>query len=188
FNTCSAFFDGSLQFSAVFSTFFGSGPKTWCHVRVSISENVLDLRDVEATIMVSRYGGRHVLPRQKVRASLLPPDRRKPLGSGWQPPAGAHHLGPARATPSLRPARCSLEFRCPLRPQGAAAHRASARPLAGHSRQPPRPGPGLRTALGTKRLPGGARTGAGGAAFRVCRGAGRVSDGVASAVRPGQRP
>src|SRR3954467_15028601 len=56
-------------------------------------------------IMVPRPRGNHVLQDQDLRPTLLPPDRREPLGGRTYPTAGRRHPGATRSTPAGRPTR-----------------------------------------------------------------------------------
>src|SRR6185312_8648528 len=122
-----------------------------------VQRNPLEISCPPGKIMVSRPRGRHVLPHQDLRPTLLPPDRREPLGGRTTPPAGPRHPRTARPAPAVRPARRPARLGRPpgpLRPPalgpcpGATAH---------HHCPTHRAGPRLRAALATDRLPAGHR-------------------------------
>src|SRR3954451_21631815 len=56
-------------------------------------------------IMVSQPRGNHVLPDQDLRPTLLPPDRREPLGGWTYPTAGRRHFWTTRSPPAARTTR-----------------------------------------------------------------------------------
>src|SRR4051794_17854177 len=56
-------------------------------------------------IMVSQPRGRHVLPHQELRLTLLPPDRREPLGRRATATARHRDPGTTRSTPAVRTTR-----------------------------------------------------------------------------------
>src|SRR3954468_17864791 len=108
-------------------------------------------------IMVSQKRGRHVLPHQDLRTTLLPPDRREPLG-GWPAPTTGHrHPGAARPTATEWPTRCTAGLGRTVGPVGPPALGSCQGPTPDHHDPPHRTGPRLRAALAGDRGPTGRR-------------------------------
>src|SRR5512135_796985 len=150
--------------------------------------NLLENTRLCPMIMVTRTRGHHVLPNQDLRTTLLPPDRRKPLGGRAHPATGRRHPGTTRSTPTDRPTRCPAGLGGspgPVRPP-ALRSRPGATPDHHHSTH--RPHPDLPAALATDRLPASRRATPGRTPLRVrCR-AGHLPHGAPSPVRTRQRP
>src|SRR3954452_24878056 len=68
-------------------------------------QELLESPALRCMIMVPRPRGNHVLPDQDLRPTLLPPDRREPLGGWTYPTAGRRHPGTTRSTPAGRTTR-----------------------------------------------------------------------------------
>ena len=71
---------------------------------------------------------------QDLRATLLPPGRREPLGGRPLPTAGHRHAGPARPAPAVRPTRCPARLGRPALPVASCCSRRTPR---GDSRPSP---------------------------------------------------
>src|SRR3954452_11563223 len=65
----------------------------------------LEITGIHAILMVSQPRGHHVLPHQDVRHTVLPPDRREPLGGRTTTATGHRHAGTTRPTPADRTTR-----------------------------------------------------------------------------------
>src|SRR3954451_4850681 len=106
-------------------------------------------------IMVPQPRGNHVLSDQDLWPTLLPPDRREPLGGGTYPTEGGRHFGTTRSTPAGRTTR---------RPTGLGGSSVPVRTAAlgprpgtpPHPHHPaPRAGPHLPAALAGNRMSAG---------------------------------
>src|ERR1700760_1228482 len=95
----------------------------------------LENTETHAILMVSQPRGHHVLPHQEVRNSLLPPDRREPLGGRATTPTGHRHTRATRPTPADRTTRRPAGSRAPASPSPS----PSPRPPPGGTPPPPPP-------------------------------------------------
>src|SRR4051795_9991961 len=108
-------------------------------------------------IMVPQPRGHHVLPDQDLRLTLLPPDRREPLGGGTHPTAGRRHSGTTRSPPAERPTRCPPGLGRPPGPVRPPPLRSCPGTTPDDHRPPHRTRPDLPAALATDRLSAGHR-------------------------------
>src|SRR5512146_928196 len=139
-------------------------------------------------IMVSQPRGRHVLPHQDPRPTLLSPDRGEPRAGRSAPPTGHRHPGTTRPTATEWSTR---------RPVGLGRSAGPVRPPPLRSRQgttpdhhhpPHRTRPRLPAALARDGVPTGYRATPGRTPLRVRRRAGDLTDGAPSPLRPRERP
>src|SRR5512144_2391907 len=134
-------------------------------------------------IMVSPHRGRHVLPHQDLRTTLLPPDRREPLGGRATTPTGHRYPGAARPTPAVRTPRRPLGLGRPPGPVRSAAVGPRQGATPDHHHPPHRTRPDLRAALAGDGVPAGHRRTPRRAPLRVRRRAGHLPDGTPSPLR-----
>src|SRR5262245_4527911 len=73
---------------------------SWCHVERNFELET----SVDAPMIMVSLRRHHVFSHQEVRLTLLPPDRREPLGERPFPTARRHHPWATRSTPRKRPA------------------------------------------------------------------------------------
>src|SRR5512135_284263 len=139
-------------------------------------------------IMVSQPRGRHVLPYQDLRPTLLSPDRREPVGGWTAPPAGHRHPRAARPPAADRPTRCPVGLGRPLGPVSPPPFGSRQGTTPDRHHPPPRPCTDLPAALARDGVPEGYRATPGGTPVRVRRRAGGLPDCPAPPVRTRQRP
>src|SRR6476646_8843256 len=102
----------------------------------------------DATIMVSRIcRGRHVLPHQTLRPTVLPPGRREPLARRPLPATRPRDAGPVGSPSTIWPTRRPARLRSTLRAAGPAPDRPPPGAMPGRPRPPPGRGARLRAAL-----------------------------------------
>src|SRR5512147_1656795 len=139
-------------------------------------------------IMVSQKRGRHVLPHQDLRTTLLPPDRREPLGGWPAPTTGYRHPGAARPTATEGSTRRPAGLGRTVGPVGPPPLGSRQGPTPDHHDPPHRPRPHLRATLARDGVPTGHRATPRRPSLRVRRRASGLPDRPAPPVRTRQRP
>src|SRR5512135_209516 len=139
-------------------------------------------------IMVSLPRGHHVLPHQDLRLTLLPPDRREPLGGRTHPTEGRRHPGTTRSTPAGRTTRCPPGLGGTPVPVRTAALGPHQRATPHHHHPTHRACSDLPATLATDRVPARHTATPGRTPLRVRSRAGHLPHRPAPPLRPRQRP